>query len=153
MEDRQFTTVFIAVFAGLIAFAVIILFVANSLTSGGKDKFTEDPTMMSEVADRIAPIGQVNVGEVPVMKTSASSAASSETPEQTYKRVCAACHDAGVLNAPKHGDSAAWTERKSKGMETLYMHAINGFNTMPAKGGAADLTDDQVKAVVDYIVK
>ena len=34
----------------------------------------------------------------------------------------------------------------------MHKHAIEGFNTMPAKGGRGDLSDDEVKAAVDYMV-
>ena len=41
-------------------------------------------------------------------------------------------------------------------MDTLHEHAIKGFKGktgfMPAKGGRADLSDDAVKAAVDYMV-
>ena len=43
------------------------------------------------------------------------------------------------------------------GTALLYERAINGFTgasgmAMPAKGGNATLSDDQVKAAVDYMV-
>lgn len=74
----------------------------------------------------------------------------------TYKMACAACHAAGVAGAPKVGDKAAWKDRIAKGADTLHTHAIKGFKGdkgyMPAKGGRADLSDDAVKAAVDYMV-
>ncbi|MEM9384025.1 MAG: c-type cytochrome [Pseudomonadota bacterium] len=69
-----------------------------------------------------------------------------------YNQGCNACHAAGIAGAPKVGDAAAWTARIAQGNETLYAHAINGWNAMPAKGGFAYLSDDQVKAAVDHMV-
>ena len=77
--------------------------------------------------------------------------------EETYKAVCSACHAAGIAGAPKVGDKAAWGPRIAQGKETLYSHAIKGFQgkagMMPAKGARADLPDSLVKETVDYIVK
>ncbi|HHJ15044.1 MAG TPA: cytochrome c5 family protein [Gammaproteobacteria bacterium] len=74
----------------------------------------------------------------------------------TFTQACNACHGAGVAGAPKMGDAAAWKDRIAKGKATLYKHAIEGFKGktgfMPPKGGWANLTDDQVKAAVDYMV-
>lgn len=70
--------------------------------------------------------------------------------DQLYKAICATCHDAGLVGAPKIG-TADWTPRIAKGKETLYNNAINGFNAMPARGGA-DISDDEVKNAVDYIL-
>ena len=76
--------------------------------------------------------------------------------ESVYNSGCAACHATGVAGAPKVGDKAAWADRVSKDMETLYDHAINGFQgeggVMPPKGGFMNLSDDDVKSVVDYMV-
>ena len=73
-----------------------------------------------------------------------------------YKKSCGLCHAGGVAGAPKFGDKAQWTERIAQGNEVLYTHAIKGFKgktgIMPAKGGSASLTDDQVKAAVDHMV-
>jgi cytochrome c5 len=72
--------------------------------------------------------------------------------QKVYQQACFACHATGAAGAPKLDDKAAWKDRIAKGNETLYKHAIEGFNAMPAKGGRADLSDDDVKAAVDYIV-
>jgi cytochrome c5 len=73
----------------------------------------------------------------------------------TYAAVCAACHTAGIAGAPKTGDKAAWAPRLAQGKDTLYQHAIQGYNgkagVMPAKGGRADLTDELVQQAVDYM--
>ena len=45
-----------------------------------------------------------------------------------------------------------WASRIGKGTATLYNHAINGFNAMPARGGA-DISDEEVQNAVDYIIQ
>jgi cytochrome c5 len=73
-----------------------------------------------------------------------------------YNSGCAACHATGVAGAPKTGDKAAWTDRVKQDMATIYDHAINGYQgengVMPPKGGFMNLSDDDVKLVVDYMV-
>ncbi len=68
-----------------------------------------------------------------------------------YNAVCQTCHAAGLLGSPILGDAGAWGPRISKGADTLYTHAINGFNAMPAKGGA-DIPDEEVQNAVDYMI-
>ncbi len=86
-------------------------------------------------------------------KKTASSAMAAGTMDgkAVYEKYCNACHGAGVAGAPKFGDKAAWAPRLKQGQEVLYTHAIKGFKAMPAKGGAADMSDDQIKATVDYL--
>ena len=47
--------------------------------------------------------------------------------------------------------------RIAQGKDTLYKHAIEGFNgktgVMPAKGGRADWPDDLIKQAVDHMVE
>ncbi len=50
------------------------------------------------------------------------------------------------------GDKDIWQKRVDAGIETVYTHAIKGFNGMPPKGGNASLSDDEVKAIVDYMI-
>jgi len=63
---------------------------------------------------------------------------------------------AGVAGAPKTGDKAGWAPRVAQGKDTLYKHAIGGFQgkmgVMPAKGGNTSLSDADVKAAVDYML-
>jgi cytochrome c5 len=74
--------------------------------------------------------------------------------EATYKATCSACHDAGVAGAPKLGDKAAWAPRIKQGKDALYKTALTGKpgTAMMAKGGAANLADADVKAVVDLMM-
>lgn len=76
--------------------------------------------------------------------------------KKIYGNVCSMCHAAGVAGAPKPGDKADWGPRIAQGTDVLYKHAIEGFTgakgMMPARGGSASLTDDEVKAAVDHMV-
>ena len=72
--------------------------------------------------------------------------------EKTYTTTCAACHGAGIMGAPKFGDKAAWKPRIAKGKPALYASAINGIKMMPPRGGNPGLKDDELKAIVDYMV-
>lgn len=68
-----------------------------------------------------------------------------------YESNCKVCHEAGLLDAPKYGDKAAWTPRLAKGIDTLHMHSAQGFNKMPAQ--ATDkVSEAEVYAAVDYMV-
>jgi cytochrome c5 len=73
-----------------------------------------------------------------------------------YNKTCALCHAAGVAGAPKPGDKEDWAPRIAQGDDVLYKHALEGFTgakgMMPARGGGASLTDDEVKAAVDHMV-
>jgi cytochrome c5 len=106
------------------------------------------------IAERLKPVGDVCMqGQDCGGAAPAPAAGGGKSPEDLYGSVCSACHNTGAAGAPKKGDVAAWAPRISKGMDTLHNHALNGFNAMPAKGGNPTLSDDDVKAIVDYIVE
>lgn len=77
--------------------------------------------------------------------------------KSVFNKTCAMCHAVGAAGAPKPGDLADWGPRIAQGVDVLYKHAIEGFTgakgVMPARGGAATLSDDEVKAAVDYMVE
>ncbi|NLF53215.1 MAG: cytochrome c5 family protein [Thauera phenolivorans] len=75
----------------------------------------------------------------------------SRTGEEIYKSICASCHDAGLLAAPKTGDAAAWAPRLALGFDGLTQSAIAGKNAMPPRGGGSDLTDTEVARAVAYL--
>jgi cytochrome c5 len=78
-------------------------------------------------------------------------AALAEPGENTYKQVCAACHGAGVLKAPKFGDKAQWAPLIAEGQVTLTAHAYVGVRGMPAKGGNPNLTVEGFSDAVAYM--
>ena len=114
----------------------------------------------SGTAERVKAVGQINLAS----NTTVSSATTQVTATATavidgkkiYNGMCVACHGAGVAGAPRVGDKGAWAERIDKGASTLYANAINGVQgssgVMPAKGGNPALSDDEIKAAVDYMV-
>lgn len=103
----------------------------------------------SQAADeRTKPVGQVNVGSAPV----AAAPAAPKSGKDVFNGVCTACHTAGVLGAPKFGDKAAWAARIAKGEDVLVSSALKGFNAMPPKGGNPNLSDDEIKAAVQYML-
>lgn len=67
--------------------------------------------------------------------------------------ICVACHGSGMNGAPKLQNKIAWAPRIAQGRETVYQHAIKGLRGMPPRGGNPSLSDDEVKAAVDYMVK
>lgn len=77
--------------------------------------------------------------------------------EGIYNGLCLSCHGTGIPGIPQLGDKATWEPRIAKGMDGLYANAINGYvgesgMPMPARGGNPALSDDEVKAAVDFMV-
>jgi len=87
-----------------------------------------------------------------VLGFSSNASAADDAGKKTYDAACAACHASGVAGSPKFGDKEAWKARIETGKDALYATSLKGKGAMPAKGGRADLSDDDVKAAVDYMV-
>jgi cytochrome c5 len=73
------------------------------------------------------------------------------TGEQIVQAQCVKCHGAGLNGAPRIGDKSAWIERAKLGFDSVVRSAIHGHGAMPARGGMADLTDDEMRAAVTYM--
>ena len=147
-----------------------VVYVAN--LSGGKLAEPAAPAKAAAPAAAAAPaipqadpnvvatIAAINAGKPTsgVATVAAATPASAGTADgagkKLYDTTCVACHGAGVAGAPKFGDKAAWGPRIAQGLDTLYEHAIKGFQgksgVMPPKGGSS-ATDDDVKAAVRYM--
>ncbi len=69
-----------------------------------------------------------------------------------YDKVCSVCHAAGVANAPHLGDKAAWAPRAATGTQALLGSVLKGKGAMPPRAGAAGLTDDDLRAAIDYML-
>ena len=70
---------------------------------------------------------------------------------------CRVCHDTGKAqnDAPQLSEKSEWQDRLGKGLPELYKSSIEGFTgyyAMPRRGGNPELTDDEVKAAVDYML-
>jgi len=87
----------------------------------------------------------------PAASSAAPTAATKPDGKKVFEGTCMVCHGQGLAGAPKFGDKAAWAPRIKTGMDVLYASALKGKNAMPAKGGNLALSDDEVKAAVDYM--
>jgi cytochrome c5 len=65
-----------------------------------------------------------------------------------YDANCAACHK---NLKPKLGDKAAWEPLIKQGEDALVASVIKGKGTMPPRGGKPKLSDDDIKAAVQYM--
>ncbi|MCK9380747.1 MAG: c-type cytochrome [Sulfuritalea sp.] len=107
---------------------------------GGRPKDNEEA-----VNSRIAPVARVELAA-----PSAGAAAGDRSGEQMYKTTCIACHEAGVANAPKFGDKAAWAPRLALGLDGLLKSAIAGKNAMPPRAGS-DANDTELARAIVYM--
>ncbi len=80
-----------------------------------------------------------------------ASAAPERGGEQVVGLYCGKCHESGAGGAPKIGDKAAWIPRLAQGLDPLVRSAINGHGGMPARGGASNLTDAELRAAIVYM--
>jgi len=104
----------------------IILLVQLVLNVSRPDPNTLTPEAIGE---RIKPVARVEFG-------APGGAAGARSADQIVKTTCATCHQAGVANAPKFGDAAAWAPRIKTGLNTMVQSVIKGKGAMPPKAGA-----------------
>lgn len=71
--------------------------------------------------------------------------------DQIVKERCSTCHAEGKNGAPRIGDKEAWVKRAQPGFDSLVRSAIQGHGGMPARGGMASLTDEEMKGAVTYM--
>ena len=165
-QDTHFFNNFSLVLGILVAFAICVFAYARHVGKVEQlarvqveDKYLESVQARTQAPVKVAVAGQDNTALEIKPSAAAGPVMAVALPADgpaTYEAVCKTCHAVGLAGAPKAGDKAAWAPRVAQGKETLYKHAIGGYNgkagVMPAKGGRADLTDELVKQAVDYIV-
>jgi cytochrome c5 len=115
----------------------------------------ETPVSLAASATDTAPTPTV-AAQADAATAAAAPAAEANAGQVTFNRNCSICHATGTAGAPKPGDKADWEPRLAQGVDVLYKHAIEGFTgskgVMPARGGAGNLSDDEIKATVDYML-
>lgn len=180
--DAVFLKHFAQLILGLMAFALVLILVAHEVNdrfygySMAADTPPEELNAIqrerrglqnAEISDRLAPIAQVNAGdtgraaivaaEEARKKAMAGKVAYGGTLDGSviYQQLCGACHQNGAGGAPAPNKDA-WAPRIAQGLDTLVKHAIEGYQgqagIMPARGGNPSLTDEQVRATVEYMV-
>ncbi|MGY0218232.1 c-type cytochrome [Endozoicomonadaceae bacterium StTr2] len=116
-----------------------------------------DDASRAEIVERIQPMGHVcKIGEDCANGAAVASASSGpREPEAIFNQYCGACHNSGLLGAPKVNDDASWNARlQAAGDFTgLLNNAINGIKAMPPKGTCMDCTDDEISATITYMSK
>lgn len=151
-NDKQFFGTALLVLGALIAFTITIIIIAG-IASGGDDELR--PEQVARIENRIKSPATVITDPEMLLAASGGGETVREPLEASVvnERYCAACHATGVLNAPVTGRNGDWAPRlAAHGLDGLVDHAINGFGAMPARGGNPDLSDDEMRATVEYLL-
>jgi len=161
-HDQIFVQNFIIILVMLCGMVSIFVILARTL---GSDDVKIAKRRAMVISQLTQPVGQIKRA-APNSTTAAGSATVSagetqavdENPgKKVFDGLCFSCHNSGLPNIPQLGKTEDWVKRIAKGKELLYEHAIKGFTgdsgmAMPAKGGNATLTDDEIRAAVDYML-
>ncbi len=133
----------VGVFAAPVIAIALIVQLVLSIQSGHINQ--DDPKQADQaVTERIKPFAQVAAVDPNAPRVHREG-------EAVYQHVCATCHDAGALGAPRLGNKGDWAPRIARGYDTLLKHAIEGFKQMPPRGGDPDLSDVEMARVVAYV--
>lgn len=162
--------VFLKHFAMLIAFlmGICVLLIALGSFIYSHHPAAENPARAKIAGERLAPVGAVYAGDtgraaIEAAAAAAMAAAASQVAyggttdgKTIFGNLCHACHETGALGAPMLTDKAHWAPRLAEGVDTLVKHAIEGYvgssGNMPAKGGNPALSNEQVRATVEWMV-
>lgn len=166
---RNYDLDFLKRFSMVIAFLMVVTLalILFAIYLHGTLPHSSNPIEAQRTENRIAPAGAVYAGASgEAARAAADAAAKAAAASQVayggtldgsviYGNLCAGCHTSGAGGAPKL-DAAGLGARAGKGKDLLYKHSIEGFTgdagVMPAKGGNPALTDEQVKATVDWML-
>jgi cytochrome c5 len=160
-HDRKFFDTFLLILGILVGIAIALIVLARIIAANTSVAQRQDDPMYEQLVEaRIHPVARVAVaGEdnaALAVPTAEPTKATDLPAETVFQQGCVACHGAGIAGAPKLGDKDAWAPRIAQGKDTLYQHALQGYQGkngfMPAKGGRADFTDQSVINAVDYMV-
>jgi len=162
--------VFLKHFSMMIGLLVLVMFalIGLALYLYSYNPPPGNPQAQAQTEARIAPVGAVYAGDtgraaLVAAQDAAKKAAAGQVAyggtldgKVIFGNLCQTCHTNAATGAPVITDKGAWAPRVAQGLDTLYTHAINGFQgakgLMPAKGGNPSLTDAQVKATVQWMV-
>ena len=168
-QDKKFFKNY-SIVLGVLAIMIIIFLVAAHTIGMDEMNRVMASRHTKDISKQTEPVGQVRMtgdaeqppqaAPAPAQQTAAADtgAASGDTGKKVFNGLCVSCHGTGLPGAPQFGNKDEWAPRIAKGKDTLYQHALHGFSSgaggvpMPPKGGNPALSDDEVKAAVDYMV-
>ena len=161
---------FLKHFVQLISFLIVLCILLIGLGSyiSGRHPPEANPAKANLTDQRLAPVGGVYAGDtgraaIAAAEAAAKAAASAQVAyggtldgKTIYGNLCHACHESGAGGAPTLTDKAHWASRLAQGEETLVKHANEGYTgsagMMPAKGGNPAISDEQIKATVEWMI-
>jgi cytochrome c5 len=171
-DDRAFLRQFSGVIAGLLALTVALIFLARYIQPEPDANANPSQAILAE--QRILPVAGVRSGEAGAAALAeAQAAALVATPAAAgtavsaagdvaenvvadgaavFAGLCKVCHEAGVAGAPIAKSEQMTARLDEKGLDTLVSNALNGLNAMPPRGGNPALTDEQIRAAVEFML-
>lgn len=165
-RDQKFFDMYTLVIGVLAAICLGFFVLAMKMGDLTQGEFRTNSEFYQEaVAERLEPFGDVYLpgddltaaGPQVAEAQAAAPVETAMTGPQVYNEACITCHGSGIGGAPVFGNAADWGPRIEQGLEVLHEHAINGYQGstgyMPPKGGRLDLSDEEVRAAVDYMVE
>ena len=164
-RDQKFFDIYSLVIGVLAIFALGLYLLVTKMSGMTQDIYTSDTAeFQAAVLERIRPLGQVYLPgeEIDAGHPQIEEAAPAEpvatvlSGPQVYNEACLICHGSGIGGAPTLDNAESWGPRIAQGKDMLYEQAIVGFTGqtgfMPPKGARMDLSDDEVRAAVDYMI-
>lgn len=173
MNQEQRTVINTLFIIGLVIVIILAFFYTLHFSKVNKIANTGQT---STVAERTAPEGKVRIAGQTDSVADAAEPATTPAPTETtvaiitedtgkrvYNSLCFTCHGSesgagGLPGIPHLGDTEAWADKIAQGKALLYERALNGFTgasgiPMAPKGGNPNLSDDEVRAAVDFIIE
>ena len=164
-ERKSFDTY--TVVLGVLAVGMLAIFAFAMKMSAQTADISETASeeYLASVAQRLRPFGD---HYMPGEEASANMPQVAEAPEpepvatllsgpQVFNEACIVCHGNGIGGAPILTDTANWAPRIAQGLDTLRLHALEGYTGsagyMPPKGARLDLSDDEIQGAVDYMLE
>lgn len=164
-RDQKFFDMYSLVIGVLAIFCLGLFVLAMKMSDITQGIYTTSgDEYQAEIRDRMAPLSDVYLPDDD-LSAGGPQVAQAATPEpvattlsgpQVFNEACIACHGSGVGGAPMLSDAANWQPRIDQGIDTLQQHALEGFTGpagyMPPKGGRLDLSDQEIRDAVEYMV-
>lgn len=131
------------------------LFLALCLGLTSAVAFAQSDKVKQAIESRLKPAGELcMVGEDCAAAPAATASAEPRSGQEVFENSCAMCHGEGKqVGAPIINVASDWEARLEKGMDTLYVNAIDGYNAMPAMGLCNNCSEEEVMAAVDYMIE